>query len=101
MHLGPEVDNHQLEQSGYAGLHSPIPPVPVHPHFADPIRFGLAENRSPSFDPFTGTPAPEHTLELGGEPGPRGEDLAGAEGDLRVIVGNLVPVAADCVGSPD
>jgi hypothetical protein len=90
-----------MQQSGYAGLYSSIPPVPVHPHFADPVRFSLAENRSPSFDPFTGTPAPEHTFELGREPGPRHEDLAGAECDLRVIVGNLVPVAADRVGSPD
>ena len=69
--------------------------APIHQLHVDPVRRQLAEYGAPGIHPFSGPSAAEGALELGGEPGTRDVDLPTGKSDLRLVIGNLLPVAAD------
>src|SRR4026208_1045685 len=75
------------------------PTVPVHPHFADPVASQLAENGAARIHPFPGPATTKGAFELGGEPGTRDIHFAAGKGDLRLVVGDLLPVTANGFGA--
>jgi hypothetical protein len=90
-----------LVKSGLARLTSAVETMPIHAHLGDPIPVGLTEDGAASVHPLAGTLPAVDALELGGEPRPHAEDLAGVEGDLGLIERYFQPKAAHSGGSPE
>src|SRR5207302_11039624 len=59
--------------------------MPVHPHFADLLVLGLAEDRASGVHRLPGAAAAEGAAEFGGEPRPRLVDLPRLEAHLGLM----------------
>src|SRR5690349_1369922 len=87
--------------SGFAGLPTTVPPVPVEPHLGDQTPVRLTEHGTPGVHPLAGSLPAEHALELGREPRPCRVDLTRGKRDLRLTVGDVEPPPPDRLGAPE
>jgi len=96
-----DTRGHSPAPSGFTGVSASAPAMPIHPHFTDPAFPGLAEDGAARVHPFAGAAAAKYALEFGGKPRSCRVDLAGAEGDLRLVIRHIQPVAPYGIQSTD